>query len=228
MATKLRIYTATSVLPPHDVRTLVNARRGEFGDYQVYVLAHTRLEAATAIYHAFQGQTIETRELKVAADQDGTGANDSLGALIRAELFQNEGDVLVTDRNQHAGVVRVRGRAVDNGDPEHVGLWANAKDADDYTIKGFSRNDGAIFAEPVDELHKRVVLEDRAREVAKAAALTNVRDFLAAHKVLADAPKTTTDPDLIHSIGTNDRETGRIDLTITDLRILLDLAEGRR
>jgi len=228
MASKLKIYRTTSTLPPADVRTLVKARRGDYGDFEVFVLAHTRLEAATAIYHAFKGNTVETRELKIAADQDGTDANDALGALIRAELFQNEGDVIVTDGSHHAGVVRVRGRAVDNGDPEHVGLWATAKDADDFTIKGFSRNDGAIFAEPVDELHKKIVLEDRAEKVARAAALANVRDFLAAHKVMADAPATTTDPDLVHSIGTNDRESGRIDLTITDLRILLELAEGRR
>lgn len=228
MAARLKIYTATAVLPPADVRTLVNAHRGEFGDYQVYVLAHTRVDAATAIYNAFMGSTIESRELRVAADADGTGANASLDALIRAELFQNAGDVLVSDRNQHAGVVRVRGRAVDNGDPEHVGLWTNAQDADDYTIKGFSRNDGVVFAEPVDELHKKIVLEDRAEKAARAAALANVRDFLAAHEVMATAPATTTDPDLVHSIGTNDRESGRIDLTITDLRILLELAEGRR
>jgi hypothetical protein len=228
MATKLRIYRTTSVLPPADVRTLIKARRGAFGDFEVYVLAHTRLDAASAIHHAFQGRGVESRELKVAADQDGTGSNGALDALIRAELFQNAGDVIVTDLNQHAGVVRVRGRAVDNGDPEHVGLWTYAQDVDDFMIKGFSRDDGAIFVEPVDEIHKRIVLEDRAEKAARAAALANVRDFLAAHKVLADAPKTTTDPDLIHSIGTNDRESGRIDLTISDLHILLALAEGHR
>jgi hypothetical protein len=228
MASQLKIYRTTSALPPADVRTLVKARRGDFGDYEIYVLAHTRLDAATAIYHAFQGSTVESRELKVAADADGTGASNALDALIRAELFQNAGDVIVTDQNQHAGVVRVRGRAVDNGDPEHVGLWTNAQDVDDFTIKGFSRNDGAIFAEPVDELLKRVTLEGRAKEAAKVAAITNVRDFLAAREVQAKAPVTTTDPELIYSIGTNDRETGRIDLTVSDLKILLDLAEGNR
>jgi hypothetical protein len=228
MAAKLRIYRTTSALPPADVRTLVNARRGEYGDFEIYVLAHTRLDAATAIYHAFQGGTVESRELKVAADADGTGASSALDALIRAEAFQNAGDVIVTDGHHHAGVVRVRGRAVDNGDPEHVGLWTTAQDADDFTIKGFSRDDGAIFAETVDELLKQVTLEGRAKEAAQAAAIANVRDFLAAHKVMADAPKTITDPELVHSIGTNDRESGRIDLTISDLHILLDLAEGHR
>lgn len=49
----------------------------------------------------------------------------------------------------------------------------------------------------------------------------NVADFLAAHKIMADAPRTTTDPDLIYSVGTNDRESGRIDLTVTDLTAVL-------
>lgn len=225
---KLKIYATNYATPSGDVRTLVGAHREDFGSFLVYVAAPSKLKASLAIREAFQGSGADINTLRVAATSLDTAHGDDLDALIRAGLFVDDGDVVVTDEQRRAHVVRVAAAAEANGDPQRVGSWETARDADDYPVNGFKRADGVVFAEPIDMLHKRVVMEQRAEEAAKAAALTNVRDFLAAHKVLADAPKTTTDPDLIHSIGTNDRETGRIDLTVSDLKILLALAEGHR
>lgn len=60
------------------------------------------------------------------------------------------------------------------------------------------------------------------------AAAGRVEEFLAARQAQADAPKTTTDPELIYSIGTNGNETGRVDLNVSDLRAVLnELARHR-
>jgi hypothetical protein len=228
---KLKIYATNYATPSDDARTLVGAHREDFGSFLVYVAAPSKLKASLAIKEAFQGSGADINTLRVAATSLDTAHGDDLDALIRAGLFTDDGDVVVTDEQRRAHVVRVAAAAEADGDPQLVGSWETARDADDYPVNGFKRaSDGAVFAEPIDELHKTVVLEDRARKAAQAAAITNVRDFLAARRVLTEAPRTTIDPEYIASVGTNDsdRETGRIDLTVADLTILLGLAEGHR
>lgn len=223
---KLKIYATTSVLPSADVDTLIGARRRDFGSFQVYVLAPSKLKAGYYINDAFQKRgVVSDRELTVAAENLDTVHNNDLSALVRAGLFADDGDVVATDRDHHAGVVRVAGAVEANGDPERVGEWKVALDADDFPVKGFHRADGVVFAEPVDELHKRMELEARAQHAADEklrtetpGAIERVEAFLALREPEGDPSGVET---LAYVI---DEGNGRADLTLTDLRTLVEAA----
>lgn len=224
---KLKIYSTTSAMPSADARNLVGARRSDFGSFQVFVVAPSKIKARAYIAGAFQrgGTTLDDKALTVAAATlDPAAANDSLGTLMRAGLFVDDGDVVVTDRDHHAGVVRIAGAVEADGDPQLVGRWDTARDADDFPVKGFHRADGVVFAEPVDELHKQMVLEDRAEKAAEAklaaeapGAVERVEAFLAARE--PDENLSNTDTVAVY-VGLD----GRAELTVADLRTLVAAA----
>lgn len=219
---KLKIYSTTDFLPSADVRVLVGARREDFGSFKLYVVAPSKLKADLAIRDAYRGRALNSPDdLRVEAPNLDAPKSDDLDALIRAGYLADEGDVITTDRDHHRGVVLVRAAAEANGDPELVGTWEVAKDADDFPVRGFHRADGTVFAEPVDEVHKRYVLKDRAEKAAEAklaadapGAIERVEAFLAAREPDENLSNTGT---VAVYVGVGERA----ELTVDDLRTLL-------
>lgn len=221
MATKTptKIYTTTQTRPPGDILSLIGApRHFGIGQFVTYVRAASKADAAEAIYHAYRGGSASVGDLRIAS-------GDYLGPLVTAELLDTAGDVVTTVESGRYGVVLVRGAAEADGDPVRVGEWQTRQDGDDITYTVFVGTDGRVHAIPVDEVFRRILLQDRAE---KAAAVKVEADAVVAiERVTAFldrwSQRRDVDPDAVYGLDGGD-DAGGVTLTVTDLRALLAAA----
>ena len=211
-----KVYTTTAPVPPGDVCHAVGIAGHRVGMFRTYVLANTKAEAMDAIYDAYSGSSVSSKDLTVTRAND-----DHVDALRKAGFLTTEGDVITTDLQHARGVSLVRMAPEADGDPQRVGEWGSEKDADGISVEFLQPVGGDKIMLPDDPILRRVLLEQRAEEergtaLHKAAerATERVAEFLDVRSRMSG-----NDSKVIYTVGADGR---RAELTTTDL---IDLIE---